>query len=110
MTSMVAEDLIKPKEGLTELNPMSDKGAVKSGHEMERKLGLPVETTYKTSATESQIDQFRKRELNLISKYLFNKMRIERPLIKNIADLERLIQRELLDLIESEVAEIIFPK
>jgi hypothetical protein len=98
--NLATGDLFGPK-GST----MEPKGAVRISSQAAADVGVGAERKYagRRSATKNEVERLLNTELELMSRYIFSKLNIDKPLVRDAAQLEAFIKNELQDYIEHMV-------
>jgi len=92
------------------------------GNTMERKKAVPIssqaaadvtgrperEYANKRSASKAEVQRMLNTELELMSRYIFSKLNVDKPLVRDAGQLETLIKKELQDYVEDMVEKGLF--
>jgi hypothetical protein len=102
---MTTGELFGPKG-----NPMEREGAVAISSQAAADVGAGAEREYAASrsASKAKVQQMLNTELELMSRYIYSKLNVDKPLVRNAAQLETLIKKELRDYIEDMVDKGLF--
>ena len=89
---------------------MERSGAVAISSQAAEDVGAGAERKYAASrsATKAEVQQMLNTELELMSRYIFSKLQCDKPLVRDAAQLEKLIKKELHDYIEDMVDKGLF--
>jgi len=110
-TEMMAEGNLKTGEVFSShSNTMVPEGAVAVSSQASADVGAGAEREYasKRSASKAEVRRMLDTELELMSRYIFSKLNVDKPLVRNAAQLETLIKKELRDYIQDMVEKGIF--